>query len=273
MKVAGCIKWKRIAALAILVTFFCPATAHLEGIATQYNDENNILWPKSPLYDHAVNDADVRDVLTQIISTAGFRYVFKPGVRGTITYKFRSIALGSAFDRIIELSGLQYSYDPYSQTITILPALEQAEELIELNRVDPRAVKQAAVRLDIGEIKADTQRRVVYIRGSLKQVQALRDLVQTLENKEKSNLAEVVTLSKINADEVKSAVCLRGRPPSVAVLTRGRFAALQAVSFAALQGTVLWRGLRSFQALSVGAGGVPIRNGRLSRLPSHRARW
>ena len=206
MKVAGCIKWKRIAALAILVTFFCPATAHLEGIATQYNDENNILWPKSPLYDHAVNDADVRDVLTQIISTAGFRYVFKPGVRGTITYKFRSIALGSAFDRIIELSGLQYSYDPYSQTITILPALEQAEELIELNRVDPRAVKQAAVRLDIGgEIKADTQRRVVYIRGSLKQVQALRDLVQTLENKEKSNLAEVVTLSKINADEVKSA--------------------------------------------------------------------
>jgi len=82
----------------------------------------NIPWDHSLIFERRSVDEDIRILLRTIVRATGLTAVFKPGVTGTITHRFRNIPVAGAFNMIVELYDLRYQYDAPAQRITFYGA-------------------------------------------------------------------------------------------------------------------------------------------------------
>lgn len=86
-----------------------------------------LVWSED-IFAVTYEDADIKDVLTEIIKRNGQTPIFLPGVSGVVTFDFRDnkMPLKGALNKLMAEHTLTYSYDPENNSVKVLPLSSSA---------------------------------------------------------------------------------------------------------------------------------------------------
>ncbi|HIJ84137.1 MAG TPA: hypothetical protein HPQ00_08015, partial [Magnetococcales bacterium] len=98
--------------LLIIGLFFFVKPAMVWAEDLKWKEEN---------FDVTFVDADIRDVLTDLLKRNEKTAVFLPGVQGVVTFDFHNnpMLVEAAFNKVLAENNLTYFYDPVIKTVKI----------------------------------------------------------------------------------------------------------------------------------------------------------
>lgn len=134
--------------------------------------DGNLKW-RDEVFTTTFVDADVQDVLSDIITRNGQNPFFLKGVQGAVTFDFGEarMLLRVAFDKLMKEHELTFSYNPNDETVTI----SLADETVVVNEIFtpkfslPAQIKLALLRTSIDfsnvKVKVDDEINSIFFNG------------------------------------------------------------------------------------------------------------
>ena len=136
-----------------------------------YGNTSEIPWNNNIIFERTSVDESIQAILTTITRLNGFKAIFKPGITGTITYRFKNIPLAGAFNMITELNNIRYEFDKTKRTLIFFgpsdlvdgktpSEIQQINDMIaSMNKeTQPKVDKKAAARSKVHEAQLNAAR-------------------------------------------------------------------------------------------------------------------
>ncbi|MBF0145966.1 MAG: type II secretion system protein GspD [Magnetococcales bacterium] len=163
-------------------------------------------------------DADVRDVLTDILKRNDKTAVFLPGVQGVVTFDFRDnpMLIEAAFNKILAENNLTYTFDVGNNTVKVLQAASAAvvDDIFTPNYGDLQSILDAFARFGLGggvEITADHIANVLFFHGAQADVTTLKKIatevdasLQNIQNRKLKDLEQQRLQSSVSVEEERA---------------------------------------------------------------------
>ncbi|MBF0459884.1 MAG: hypothetical protein HQL87_00660 [Magnetococcales bacterium] len=162
---------------------------------------------KEEIFDVTFVDADVRDVLTDVLKRNGKTAVFLPGVTGTVTFDFRSnpMPIEAAFNKILAENNLTHMFDAANKAVKVMPASASAisDDLFTPKYSDLKSILDAFARFGLGSgvtITADHITNVLFFHGTQADVATLKrvatEIDESMQNMQARRLKDTEQQSK-----------------------------------------------------------------------------
>ena len=208
----GKLRFGLLATILLMVGFY------LSGWLTMAWAEE-MKW-KEEIFDVTFVDADVRDVLTDVLKRNDKTAILLPGVQGTVTFDFRNnpMPIEAAFNKILAENNLSYIFDPTNKSVKILPASASAisDDIFTPKYGDLQSILDAFARFGLGggvTITADHMTNVLFFHGTqadvanLKRVAAQID--ESLQNMQERRTKDIEQQSKsLEQQKLKQSVSI-----------------------------------------------------------------
>ncbi len=143
---------------------------------------------KTEVFAENAFDEDIRTVLRKLLATDSLAVIFRPDVKGSVTYDFTKtpIPLLGAFNKLMEENGLDYEYNADTKTVTILVKglIETTFIPLKNKNVTDEAIKSAAHHFGLDQevtIIYDAPSKTIMLKGKAERVKDLSDLIERLE--------------------------------------------------------------------------------------------
>ncbi|MBF8271215.1 MAG: pilQ [Magnetococcales bacterium] len=195
--------------LLIIGLFFFVKPAMVWAEDLKWKEEN---------FDVTFVDADIRDVLTDLLKRNEKTAVFLPGVQGVVTFDFHNnpMLVEAAFNKVLAENNLTYFYDPVIKTVKILPASDAAvvDDIFTPKYSDLQNILDAFARFGLGsgvDITADHITNVLFFHGAQGSVMALKKIaaevdasLQNLQGRLLKDLEQKRLQSSVSVDEERA---------------------------------------------------------------------
>ena len=178
-----------VLALACLLTPLLRPGAAQAQAPIQVAAAASIPWrPDTPFSRTSVDD-DVRSVLRALLGAHGQSVIFRPGITGRVSFRFRDADPAAVFEQLIAENGLEASFNPATSTVTIGPARAAApastpnRRFIPLRDVNYQALRQMLANFGIGTdgISYDATTSMLGVTGDAQRIAQVGELVRALE--------------------------------------------------------------------------------------------
>lgn len=180
-----------LAGLLLLGTAW-PAGAAAPGVQPVASSSalSAIPWQPGATFSRTSVDDDVRNVLRALIGGQGLQVVFRPGITGKVSFRYRDADPAAVLDQLLQENGLEATYNPATRTVVIGPArggasaAPAAQRLIPLQSVDFPSLRQMLVNFGIGTegITYDANLGMIGVAGDAARVAQVSELVKALED-------------------------------------------------------------------------------------------
>lgn len=178
-----------VLALACLLTpLLAPGAARAQA-PIQLAAAASIPWRPDTLFSRTSVDDDVRSVLRALLGAHGQSVIFRPGITGRVSFRFRDADPAAVFEQLIAENGLEASFNPATSTVTIGPARAAApastpsRRFIPLRDVNYQALRQMLANFGIGTdgISYDATTSMLGVTGDAQRIAQVGELVRALE--------------------------------------------------------------------------------------------
>lgn len=149
----------------------------------------DIPWRDDVLYSRTSVEDDIRSVLRSILQSSGLSAYFRPGVQGSVSFRFDDVLPRHAFEQLMIEQGLGYEYNPATRTVTIFAdSLDAAQaprrEFVTLAYSGFPAISTMLRRFGIGldGIDYDAATRTVMIEGRPERIAEVTGLIARVED-------------------------------------------------------------------------------------------
>ncbi|MFN3075828.1 MAG: secretin N-terminal domain-containing protein [Alphaproteobacteria bacterium] len=215
----------RVATLgvAVLVSLMAAAVSAFSA--------EGIPWKADTVFERTSVDEDVKDVLRGLLRANGQQVIFKPGVKGTVSFRFQNMPLQAAFAMLVTENGLDYSYDAATNTVTILGEADSrtTQDFVNLGLVDPDALRGAMKEFGLsGGLIINKGTGTALLKGTPEQVKLLKSLITDMVANARA-LAETRTADSTASSTASTAASTAAKASAEAALAESRLAADRAV--------------------------------------------
>lgn len=147
-----------------------------------------IPWQAGATFTRTSVDDDVRNVLRALVGGQGLQVVFRPGITGKVSFRYRDADPAAVLEQLLQENGLEAAYNPATRTVTVGPARGAAapasQRLIPLHSVDFPSLRQMLVNFGIGTegITYDPTLQMIGVSGDSARVTQVSEVVKALED-------------------------------------------------------------------------------------------
>lgn len=147
-----------------------------------------IPWQPGVTFTRTSVDDDVRNVLRALVGGQGLQVVFRPGITGKVSFRYRDADPAAVLDQLLQENGLEAAYNPATRTVTFGPARGAAapasQRLIPLHSVDFPSLRQMLVNFGIGTegVTYDPTLQMIGVAGDAARVTQVSEVVKALED-------------------------------------------------------------------------------------------
>ena len=155
----------------------------------RFAEATEIEWKKKG-FSVTYLDADIKDVLSDMIARNGQNPIFLPGVEGLVSFDFRdtSMPLKAAFNKLMAEHNLSYFYNPDDNSVKISPASSTmiVNAIFAPSYSTLEQIKDALSRfgLEGGNVflKVDHATGAIFLRGTQSEVTELKRIAAQIDN-------------------------------------------------------------------------------------------
>ena len=153
----------------------------------------DIPWRTDVTFTRTSVDDDIKNVLRAVLQADGLSVLFRPGVSGTVSFRFQDMPLEAAFEQIVEENGLDYAFNPATRTVTVYGKDDKgtstsAQNFVNLGGLDYATIREALTSFNIGleGTAYDARTNLLAISGEQERVQQISELVKSLKEQDKA---------------------------------------------------------------------------------------
>lgn len=198
-------------------TTFCAMAALLVALSSRPSfaeaaRTKTIPWRSDATFTRTSVEDDIKNVLRAVLQADGLSVLFRPGVSGTVSFRFQDMPLEAAFEQIVEENGLDYAYNPSTRTVAIYgkndKASTDAQNFVNLGDVDYATVREAlsSFHIDPEGTSYDSRTNLLAVSGDSDRVQQIVHLVETLKEQSKARSEKTAESRKQEIADHKAAL-------------------------------------------------------------------